>query len=82
MPTNIERISNGALARDTTGLQIFALTDSGLTIIHLDTLPLAIGSITSQGGTWTISGIRFCSSDQRFADGVAHEYQLSYRADF
>ena len=45
MPTNIERISNGALARDTTGLQIFALTDSGLTIIHLDTLPLAIGSI-------------------------------------
>ncbi len=59
MPTNIERISNGALARDTTGLQIFALTDSGLTIIHLDTLPLAIGSITSQGGTWTISGTGF-----------------------
>ena len=71
MPTNVERISNGALARDTTGLEVFALTDSGLTVVHLDSLPLAIGHITNQGGTWTISGTGFVQGTGVSADNVS-----------
>jgi hypothetical protein len=71
MPTNVERISNGALARDATGLQIFALTDSGLTVVQLDNLPLAIGHITSQGGTWTISGTGFVQGTGVSVDGAS-----------
>jgi len=59
MGTNVERINAGALAWDTAGLQIFALTDSGVTVVQLDSLPLAIGHITASGSTWTVSGTGF-----------------------
>lgn len=71
MPTNIERISNGVLARDSTGLELFALTNSGLTVIQLDSLPLAIGHIVNQGGTWTISGVGFVQGTAVSADGAS-----------
>lgn len=59
MPTNVERISSGALAWDVTGLRIFVLTYSGLAVVRLDSLPLAIGHITALGSTWTVSGTGF-----------------------
>lgn len=71
MPTNVAGISSGALAWDTAGLRIFALTDSGLTVVHLDSLPLAIGHVTSQGSTWTVSGTGFVQGTSVSADGTS-----------
>jgi hypothetical protein len=70
MPSKIEQISNGALARDTTGTQIFAITASGLTVIQLDTLPLGIGSVATAGSTWTIFGTGFTQGTTVSADGT------------
>jgi len=71
LPTQVEQISNGVLARDMTGTQIFAITASGLTMIQLDTLPLGIGSITTAGGAWTISGTGFAQGTTVSADGTS-----------
>lgn len=71
MPMNVERINAGALAWDTAGLRVFALTDSGLTVVHLDSLPLAIGHITASGGTWTVLGTGFVQGTRVSADGTS-----------
>jgi hypothetical protein len=52
-----------ALAIDTTGQNIYAITNAGLTVIQLKAVPLSIGSVTpaagSPGSTVTIRGSGF-----------------------
>ena len=54
-----------ALAIDTTGQNIYAITNAGLTVVQLNTAPLSIGSVTpgagSAGSTVTIRGSGFTS---------------------
>lgn len=50
---------DGSLAVDETGQKIFLITNKGLTLIELDSVPLAIGSITpSTGSVGTVIKIR------------------------
>lgn len=71
LPMKTQLIEDGAIARDQTGLQVFAITDSGLTIIQLDTLPIAVGGVSTVGATWTISGTGFQPGATVSADGTA-----------
>ncbi|HEX8818216.1 MAG TPA: YncE family protein [Terriglobales bacterium] len=70
LPMKTQFIYDGAIARDQTGLEIFAITDSGLTVIQLDNLPMGVGNIKARGTTWTISGTGFRQGVEAYADGV------------
>jgi hypothetical protein len=67
---------NGAIALDETGTQIFYTSSQGLTVLQMDTLPLAVGSVTSSGSTWTIAGTGFSSATLLTVDGTAVATQL------
>jgi IPT/TIG domain len=62
LSTDLDALHGSFLAVDETGQRIFALTTSGLTIVQLATVPLAIGTISpasapaSGGATLTIRG--------------------------
>ena len=65
------------LAIDETGGRIFLITSSGLTVVQLDAVPLAIGSVTPQAGSasggaqLTIRGSGFVSGAAVTIGGVA-----------
>jgi hypothetical protein len=67
LSTDLDALHGSFLAIDETGQKIFALTTSGLTIIHLATVPLSIGTISpasvpaAGGTTLTIRGCGFQS---------------------
>jgi hypothetical protein len=67
LSTDLDALHGSFLALDETGQRIFALTTSGLTVIQLANVPLAIGTIspasaTASGGTTlTIRGSGFQS---------------------
>ena len=70
-PTDISELlyDNGTIAVDSTGSQVFVFTVNGLTAIQMDELPLAIGSITASGSSWTIQGTGFSSGTAISVDG-------------
>jgi IPT/TIG domain len=65
LSTDLDALHGSFLAVDETGERIFALTTSGLTVVQLATVPLAIGTISpastsaSGGATLTIRGSGF-----------------------
>src|SRR5258708_3095085 len=67
LSTDLDALHGSFLAVDETGQRIFALTTSGLTVMQLATVPLAIGTISpastsaSGGATLTIRGSGFQS---------------------
>jgi len=67
LSTDLDALHGSFLAVDETGQRIFALTTSGLTVVQLATVPLAIGTIspastsTSGGATLTVRGSGFQS---------------------
>jgi len=67
LSTDLDALHGSFLAVDETGQRIFALSTSGLTVVQLATVPLAIGTIspastsTSGGATLTIRGSGFQS---------------------
>ncbi len=67
LSTDLDALHGSFLAVDETGQRIFALTTSGLTVVQLATVPLAIGIISpasapaSGGATLTIRGSGFLS---------------------
>ena len=67
LSTDLDALHGSFLAVDENGQRIFALTTSGLTIVQLATVPLAIGTISptsapaSGGATLTIRGSGFQS---------------------
>jgi len=67
LSTDLDALHGSFLALDETGRRIFALTSSGLTIVQLATVPLAIGTIAPQsvsasgGAALTIRGSGFQS---------------------
>ena len=71
LPALLEQMTTGSLLIDQTGKQIFVVSQSGFTVIQLDSLPLAIGSLTTSGSTWSISGTGFVSGTTVAVDGVA-----------
>jgi hypothetical protein len=71
LPMKTEFIEDGAIARDQTGLLVFAITDSGLTVIQLDSLPIAVGNVSTVGTSWTISGTGFQEGATVSADASA-----------
>src|SRR5205814_4525737 len=64
-------LSTGSLLIDKTGQQIFVVSSGCLTVIQLDSLPLAIGSISVSGGTWTIAGTGFVPGTSLAVDGAS-----------
>ena len=60
---------DGSLALDATGQNIYAFTSGRLTTIQMDSLPLAVGSISTSGATWTITGTGFMSGTVASIDG-------------
>lgn len=66
----IASLSDGSIAVDETGTRIFITTASGLTVVNMDELPLAIGSVTGSGGSWTITGTGFSSGTTVTVDGA------------
>ena len=64
-----------ALAIDTTGQNIYAITNAGLTVMQLNAAPLSIGSVTpgagSAGNTVTIRGSGFTSGTAVSFNGTA-----------
>jgi hypothetical protein len=71
LPGNLDEFlyDNGTIAVDSTGSHIFVFTANGLTDVEIDALPLAIGSLTVSGSTWTIAGTGFISGTAVSADG-------------
>jgi YVTN family beta-propeller protein len=67
----IAALSDGSIDIDDTGTQIFIVTASGLTVVKMDKLPLAIGSVTGSGGSWTITGTGFSAGTTVTVDGAA-----------
>jgi hypothetical protein len=67
LSTDLDALHGSFLAIDETGQRIFALTTSGLTVVQLATVPLAVGSLSpasvpaSGGTTLTIRGSGFQS---------------------
>jgi hypothetical protein len=67
LSTDLDALHGSFLAVDETGQRIFALTTSGLTVLQLATVPLAVGSLSpasvpaSGGTTLTIRGSGFQS---------------------
>jgi hypothetical protein len=68
---------NGTITVDNTGTQIFVFTASGLTDVQMDELPLAIGSLTASGSSWTIAGTGFSSGTAVSVDGSPIPAQLT-----
>ena len=64
-----ELLESGSIAIDPQGDRIFATTSAGLTIVQMDSLPLAIGSLTVSGSSWTIAGTGFVQGTTVAADG-------------
>jgi hypothetical protein len=75
LSTDLDALHGSFLAVDENGQRIFALTTSGLTIVQLATVPLAIGTISpastsaSGGATLTIRGSGFQSGSTVAIDG-------------
>lgn len=72
----VQNLSNGSLIRDDTGNRLFVVTSSGFTTIQLDALPIAIGSISASGGSWTITGTGFTANTTLTIDGTAISTQF------
>jgi hypothetical protein len=76
LPAALEQASGGSISAgpisiDQTGKQIFAVSQSGLTVIQLDSLPLAIGSIAASSGTWALAGTGFAPGTTLSVDGIS-----------
>jgi IPT/TIG domain-containing protein len=75
LSTDIDALHGAFLTVDETGQRIFALTTSGLTIVQLANVPLAIGTISptstpaAGGATLTIRGSGFQSGATVTIDG-------------
>lgn len=71
LPALSEELTAGSLLIDQTGKQIFLVSQSGFTVIQLDSLPLAIGSIAALGATWTVAGTGFVPGTTLAVDGAS-----------
>jgi hypothetical protein len=71
LPAQLDELTAGSLLIDQTGKQIFVVSQSGFTVIQLDSLPLAIGSITTSSSTWTVAGTGFLPGTTLAVDGVS-----------
>lgn len=70
LPALLEEMTTGSLLVDQTGKEIFVVSQSGLTVIQLDSLPLAIGSISAVGSNWTVAGVGFLPGTTLAVDGA------------
>ncbi len=61
---------SGSIVIDPEGDRIFVTTPAGLTIVQMDSLPLAIGSVTVAGSSWAIAGTGFVPGTTVVADGI------------
>jgi hypothetical protein len=77
LPVSINELFDGSIAVNDTGDQIFVTTPSGLTVVNMDVLPLAVGSITASGSTWEIAGTGFSSGTMVSVDGSPLSVQFT-----
>jgi WD40 repeat protein len=77
LPAPLDDLFDGPTAVDNTGGKIFVFTSNNLTIVQMDVLPLAIGSISASGSSWTIAGTGFLSGTMVSADGVPLAVQVT-----
>ncbi len=70
LPYPLLELPPGSMIIDQTGKQIFLASQKGLTVLQLDSLPLAIGKISESGGTWAITGTGFVSGTSISVDGT------------
>lgn len=75
--STVYNLYDGSLIRDETGNELFLVTSSGFTIIQIDALPIAIGSISASGNSWTITGTGFTSGTTLVVDGSALPTQFT-----
>lgn len=76
-PSNLIELFSGTLLINQAGDQVYVVTNNGLTIVQLDTLPLAIGSITTSGASWSIAGTGFVSGTTLSIDGKTVSIQFT-----
>jgi hypothetical protein len=77
LPSPSQDIFNGSILVNETGDQVYVVTGNGLTVIQMDTLPLAVGSIATSGGAWTIAGTGFVSGTAITVDGSPVSVQFT-----
>jgi hypothetical protein len=73
--STVSQIASEVMSITPTGNEIFLLTTSGLTVVQLDSVPLAVGKVTgtlgSTAGTLTIRGSGFVDDTSVKLNGVA-----------
>jgi hypothetical protein len=77
LPISTDGLLDGSLAIDNTGTQVFMPFANSMILVQIDALPLAIGSVSESGGSWTIAGTGFSSATTVSADGKPLSVRLT-----
>ena len=70
LPSALLTLSNGSMVISSDGQGMYFATTGGLTVVQLDSLPLAIGSLINSAASWTVNGTGFVSGTEVSVDGT------------